>query len=193
VVKWDRDKQWRIRFVWTVAFVICLVWFCYMQCGFSDWEQLCLLDWTAEDGNRPSLWNVFCSEYWMIGEVQIMSNRKCMGIWGSHNIVAEGSILWVTTSCCWMHSSWRILYGLLNPEDEHTMVPWDTGNYLSNDTVSTSKWLECSILSVIYHYQNLLELKIFKQFWMLSCDMWCRTHIFLRFCIHLVIKKNAVL
>jgi hypothetical protein len=192
VFKWHRDKQWRISFVWAVAFVICWVWFWYMQCGFSDWEQLCLLDWTAEDGSRPILWNVFCSEYWMVVEVQIMSNPKCMGIWGSLSNVAEGSVLWVAVLSCWMHSSWRIIFGLLDPEGEHTMVPWNTGNYLSIDTVSPPKWHECSILSIIYHYQKPLELKIFKHFWILSCDMWCRTHIFLRFCVYLI-KKNAVL
>jgi hypothetical protein len=156
-------------------------------------ENSSLLDWTTEDGNRPSLWNLFCSEYWMVVEIQIMSNPKCMRIWGSHCSVAEGSILWVATLCCWMHSSRRIVFGLLNPEDEHSVVLWNTGNCLSIDIVSLPKWLECSILSVIYHYQNRLELKIFKQFWVLSCDMWCRTHIFVRVCACLIIKKSAVL
>lgn len=155
MVKWDRDKQWRISFVWAVAFVICLVWFWYMQCGFSDWEQLCLLDWTTEDGNRPSLWNVFCSEYWMVVEVQIMSSPKSMGIRGCHTIVAEGSIP------------------------------------LGHSVTSQVTWMLNS--SVIYHYQNPLELKICKQFWILSCDTWRTTHIFLRFCVYLVIKKIAVL
>lgn len=98
---------------------------------------------------KESIWGLEVCIYWWGKEVKSVSPKTVMMI----------HVFWDMTPCHWARvsyisedcrvffsksSSWKtkILLGSLDYEDECTMIFWNTGNYLPNNTVSYSKiWI----------------------------------------------------